>query len=437
MASCSGSRKYFKAAERLEKQGLVNDAAEYYLESLQRKPTNVEARIKLRDVGQKHVSNMASEFFRNYNTQQLEESMSSYERLKEFCSKSSALDVSLDYPKAYEEDYQQTIEKYCLQNYTRANDLVLQKKYGEALGFISKVEKYNKSYKNIGQLKIIATCEPLYQTAVNNLEAKNYAGALINLQNIQSKSENYKDTRDLLELASGQQNKTFILFEPNSAGGNGDRDIEQFLFTNFSQAAIQSGGSAKIINNTPFQNVHSNATDFNQSSNVDLIQAVRKATGADYFYVFDVTGRNEYSPALSKTSMRGYQETTTRKNDTLVITEYNPIAYNLVRGQRSFSYDFKYRIINAYTNQIIDQRTNTVRSMDAIEFQEFITPLRGSINSLFPYNPQQTAPLARYNPQGWRNLFSARNNLKDMELLKSEAYKTNISQFISTLSIMK
>ena len=93
-------------------------------------------------------------------------------------------------------------------------------------------------------------------------------------------------------------------------------------------------------------------------------------------------------------------ETTTRKNDTLVITEYNPIAYNLVRGQRlAFSYDFKYRIINAYTNQIIDQRTNTVRSMDAIEFQEFITRCAGSINSLFPYNPQQTAlPLARYNP---------------------------------------
>ena len=75
--------------------------------------------------------------------------------------------------------------------------------------------------------------------------------------------------------------------------------------------------------------------------------------------------------------------------------------------------------------------------MDAIEFQEFITPLRGSINTLFPYNPQQTAPMARYNPQNWRNMFTARNNLKEMETLKSEAYKTNISQFLSTLNIMK
>ena len=68
--SCTGSKKYFKAAEKLEKQGLFNEAASYYLESLQRKPSNVAARIKLKEVGQKHASSLASEFFRNYNTQQ-------------------------------------------------------------------------------------------------------------------------------------------------------------------------------------------------------------------------------------------------------------------------------------------------------------------------------------------------------------------------------
>ena len=75
MITCSGSKKYFKAAERLEKQGLINDAANYYLQSLQRKPTFVDARIKLIEVGQKHISSLASDFFRNINTQQLEASL--------------------------------------------------------------------------------------------------------------------------------------------------------------------------------------------------------------------------------------------------------------------------------------------------------------------------------------------------------------------------
>ncbi len=33
IAGCTGSRRYLKAAERLEKQGLVNEAADYYLEA--------------------------------------------------------------------------------------------------------------------------------------------------------------------------------------------------------------------------------------------------------------------------------------------------------------------------------------------------------------------------------------------------------------------
>ena len=79
--ACTGSKKYFKAAEKLEKQGLFNEAADYYLVSLQRKPTNVAARIKLKEVGQKHASSLASEFFRSYNTQQLESSLRNFTTL--------------------------------------------------------------------------------------------------------------------------------------------------------------------------------------------------------------------------------------------------------------------------------------------------------------------------------------------------------------------
>ena len=147
MLSCSGSRKYFKAAEKLEKQGLVNEAADYYLEALKRKPTSVDAKIKLKEVGQKYVSNLASEFFRNYNTQQLEASLESYEKLKDFNSKAQALSVQLDYPKTYEEDYQKSIDLYCLKNYNQALLLVNQKRYSEALGSIAKIQRYNGAYK--------------------------------------------------------------------------------------------------------------------------------------------------------------------------------------------------------------------------------------------------------------------------------------------------
>lgn len=434
--ACSGSRKYFKAAEKLEKQGLVNEAADYYLEALKRKPTSVEAKIKLKEVGQKHVSNLASEFFRNYNTQQLEASLESYEKLKDFNSKAQALSVQLDYPKTYEEDYQKSIEMYCLKNYNMALLLVNQKRYQEALAYTSKVQRYNEGYKNTRQLEIVAYCEPLYQSAISSLETKNYSAALNLLSSIKNKTDNYKDAKDLLELATQQQTKSFILFAPKVSSNATENEIQNYLFNSFSQAALQKLSTVKIINNTPFQNAPS-ATDLNSSTNVDLIQAIRKATAADYFYVYDVSNKKEYNSGLSKTPSRAYQEVQTRKNDTTVITEYQAVDYNVVKAQRMYSYDFKYKLINAYTNQIVSSQTQTIKGQDAVEYQEFARKYTGNINYLYPINPQQTAPLMQFGARNWRNQFTARSTLKTFEELKNEAHNQATNLFISSANNMK
>jgi hypothetical protein len=436
LVACSGSKKYFKAAEKLEKQGLVNEAAEYYLVSLQRKPTNVDARIKLKEVGQKYLSGLASEFFRNLNTQQLEPTLETFERLKEFYGKVQALDIILDYPKSYEDDYQKTVETFCTKNYNEAYLRVNQKKYSDAIPYINKIKKYSTTFRNLEQLETVAICEPLYQSAINNLENKNYSSAYSLLTSIKARTDNYKDLNDLLELATAQQTRSFILFEPKPATDLSEKQIEEYLFSNFCQVAQQKLSTVKIINNTPFQNAP-HSTDLNNSTNIDLIQAIRKATGADYFYVYDVSNKTEYNSGLNKTAGRGFQEVKTRKNDTLVITEYKPFEYNIVKAQRVFSYDFKYRLINAYSNQIVASQVQTIKSQDAVEYQEFARSFNGNINTLYPYDPQQTAPLARYNPRNWRGMFSARNNLKTFEELKNDAYNQNINIFTSSANNMR
>jgi hypothetical protein len=427
LGACTGTKKYFKAAERLEKQGLVNEAAEYYLESLQRKPTNVEARIKLKEVGQKHVSSMSSEFFRNYNTQQLEASLENFERLKEFTGKTSALSVVLDYPKSYEDDYQKAIETYCLKNYNQAYTMVSQKKYNDALAYIQKIKKYNSSYKTTPQLEIIAVCEPLYQNAVTCIENKNYPGALNLLTNIKSKTETYKDMQDLLALASAQQTKSFILFAPKSSADN-VKEIEGYLFNSFNQVASQKFDYAKIINNTPFAN-----TPDGPSTNVDLIQAIRKATGADYFYSYSVTNPKEYNSGPQKTQSKAYLKETA-VSGTVVTVNYKAIDYSNVKANRSYSYMYNYKLINAYTNQIVSSQNVNVIAQDAVEYNEFARSFNSNqMNNLFPYNPQQVAPVAQYNPTKWRQLFSANANLKSFEVLKTEANNQAINLFSNSI----
>lgn len=427
MVACTGTKKYFKAAEKLEKQGLVNEAAEFYLESLQRKPTNVDARIKLKDVGQKYVSFMSSEFFRNSNTGQLEASIEGFEKMKNFTARTSALSVQLNYPTAYEDEYNRAIEKYCAKNYDIGAELVKQKKYTESLVYLNNVNKYKPEFKKTKELKTTATCEPQYQNAINYIQSKNYAMAFNVLTNIQNTTNSYKDSKELYELCAAQQAKSLLLFQPKNPAYPNTTD---FLFNNFSQTATQKFTHIEVINNSPFVNLPGN----NIEGNVDLIQAIRKASGADFFYVFDVTARNPQFQGPSRVKGKCFQKVTYKKNDTLYITEYKATDYFQVKSKRIFSYIFNYKLVNALTNQIVSFQSLTVSKADEVEYNEFTSPPKGALDDYFPYNPQLTSPIQQYNPKNWRKLFTANKVVKTEQELESIVNQETISIFSKTIS---
>lgn len=427
LVACTGTKKYFKAAEKLEKQGLVNEAAEFYLESLQRKPTNVDARIKLKEVGQKYVSFMSSEFFRNYNTGQMDASIENFEKMKNFTGRTEALNVTLNYPTAYEEDYKKAIERYCERNYNQGAELVKQKKYTESLTFLNNVNKYKPEYKKNKQLKITATCEPMYQTAITLIQAKNYAMGLKSLQNIHGVTDSYKDSKELYELCASQQAKSLLMFQPKTSQ---NPNLVDYLFNNFSQTASTSYKHIEVINNSPFVYLPGNDIE----GNVDLIQAIRKASGADFFYVFDVMNKKSSVVGPTKANSKCFQKITYKKNDTTYITEYKATDYYQVKSKRVYSYDFKYKLVNALTNQIVSFQTTTVSKFDEVEYNEFYTAPKGQLDDYWPYNPQATAPLAQYNPKNWRKLFTASKTIKTEQELETMANQEAIKIFSQTLT---
>ena len=80
-------------------------------------------------------------------------------------------------------------------------------------------------------------------------------------------------------------------------------------------------------------------------------------------------------------------------------------------------------------------QAQNMQTQDAVEYNEFLKSNNNiNINTLFPYNPQQTAPVAQYNPRNWRALFSANSNLKSMDELKTETHNKTINAFINSIS---
>ncbi|MFO0322441.1 MAG: hypothetical protein ACK504_08435 [Bacteroidota bacterium] len=429
--SCTGSKKYFRAAEKIEKQGLVNEAAQYYYESLERKKSNTKARIKLKEVGQKHINNLSSEFFREFNTQQYEQSIETFDNLKNFVLKSNALNVDLTYPKAYQDDYNKALEYYLSKNYNEANELVNQNKFDLALKKISKIKKYDSNYKNTNELETVSNCEPLYLIAIREMELQNYKSAQNNLNRINSFSNNYKDAKELLDLTTDLLKKTFIIFEPKNSN---EKEIEDRLLNHFIEYSFQNSNKIKLINNSPFLFIP-NASEMTTAGNIDLTQAIKKATGADYFYVFDVLNKREVETPLSKTYLNCFEKTITKK-DTILVTEYISHPYIQVKGKRSYAYDLRFKVIDANTNQIVTSQSTECNGLDEIDYYEFnkIKLNAININNYFPYNPLTTLPINQYNANNWRSSFNNRKELKSFIDLRAKADRKAVDIFSNTLN---
>lgn len=209
------------------------------------------------------------------------------------------------------------------------------------------------------------------------METKNYANALIPLSQIKTKTENYKDFKELYDLAISEQTKYFILIEPKISAYSKEKEIEEYLFNNFTQLAAQKFTSINLINNTAFGCSTIKNDLFTSSNSIDVIEAIRKATGTDFFYTYEVLNKKELNNDPIVKSYTAYEQVTTVKNLNQIVTEYFPVNYHLVKGSRSYSYDFKYKIINAFSNQIVSSQTQNISNEDAIEYNELQKKLAG------------------------------------------------------------
>lgn len=429
LISCTGSRKFFKAAEKLEKQGLVDQAATYYLESAQRNTNNVKAKLKLSEVGQKYVSNLSSQFFREFNSQQFEKSVEIFNTLKKFTDDAAMLSLTLDYPKSYLDDYTVALEFYLNKYYKQTLENIEQEKWELALKTISKVKMYNNHYKDVEILEVTTKCEPLYRKVVSLMEAKNYVLAKQNLNSLLQISESYKDAKELSEIVDNQLKTSFLVFHHENKS---DKHIADNLVNEFIDITHQYANQVTLINQAPFSNM-SVPIEFSCVGDLDLTKAIHKATGTDFFYVFEIVNKKEITYGPTKTKKVAYEKTRIKK-DTIFVIEYKPIDYFEVKAERVYGYDFKYQLIDAFTNQILISKTENCLGSDKLLYREFAKPILNSIDNFFPYNPASTPTVNQVNPNSWRSEFKNARDLKSITLLKQEADEKALKSFKHTLS---
>jgi tetratricopeptide (TPR) repeat protein len=407
---CTGTKKYYKAAERLEKQGLVNEAAEFYMESLRRKPTNTDAQIKLKQVGQKYVSALSTEFFRHYNLNEDEQALITFEKLKSFTEEAARLNVTLDYPKAYQDDYNKSVERYCEKKYHEGEKHFKSKQYALAIQRFDEIKKYKPEFRKMNFYYKEAYCEPLYEKAMLLMQEKRYEEALPLLQKISEKFPDYRRTPFALDVASQVQKKYLTMV--NSTSGK-----EKALSVNMAREfrnRYSKSNNIEFVSTPLFDNL-----TIKGNENKDVLRALSKASETDYLYVFFLTDLKNSIPATKRTKSRAWLQITQIRNDS-VFYSYIPVDYFQVSAEKSISVTINEILYRTSDMAAVSENIQSFTVRDAIEYNELPANVsQKNIQNLFPVNPSLT-PIQMHTVRSWRKQFEARNTLRPDSELENE-----------------
>src|SRR6056297_545446 len=109
--SCA-SKRYARKAEEFENAGLYQDAAEYYYKSVSKNEKNVEAKLGLRENGQKVLEEKLSEFNTAHKNSSHKEAVYAFREAESYYDKVKGVGVELSFPQKYDDYYEESEKVY-------------------------------------------------------------------------------------------------------------------------------------------------------------------------------------------------------------------------------------------------------------------------------------------------------------------------------------
>ena len=200
-ASCSGSKKYAKKAGKFEENGFYKQAANYYLISLRKKNTNIDARNGLIINGQKVMDEYLREFFLAHNAEEYKKSVYSYLEAIDYYQEVNETGITLKIPEYYEGYYNQDLELYLTELYSEGTELLSTGQYTKADAKFSEINKLKPNYKDADRLAILSKTEPLYIKAETSFDQEHYREAYNYYTAVIALDKNYKEAIEKREYA--------------------------------------------------------------------------------------------------------------------------------------------------------------------------------------------------------------------------------------------
>ena len=432
ISSCA-SQRYAKLALKNEQAGLYEDAAELYLKSLLADKENINAKVGAKKNGQLALDNKLGKFSKAYATGDSRNAVYIYLNAKDFSQKFSDSGVKLDFPDAYNEQYNEVKLILVEEKYKQGIRLLNEEKFSECEPIFKEILNLENGYKDVKELWKTSHYEPLYRQGKAYFDNKFYRKAYYNFNTIVKETGEYKEAVQLKQdaLNAGAFPISVYQFESYNSSPAFGYKLRSLIVS----MLINSGNPfLKIIDKQNSQN-NQNAIlgGINNGTQIQL----GKEYGIKAVLIGKVINYRTTSGNLIRNEMKGYYKvakTAVENGQTVTNYEYQKIIYNEFSQQNTVTCTFKYQLTSTETDAILVTDEMTLTKNDLVHFAVYDGDYRNVVPGYWTSNPQKAAENVvntNYNDiYNLQSLFKANRNIKTTDRL-SEELSNEISRSIS------
>lgn len=434
LAGCSGSRSYAKKATRLDAEGMYAEAADMYLQAVQRNAKNVEAKIGLKKAGQRLLDDKLSSFFKTMSMDSdRAAAVKAYLEAKAYQERVGRLGVVLEIPDHHKADFERVKGEHLVDLYDRGQALLEQQDFASAERTFNEIAKLEPGYKDASSLQSVAYLEPLYRAGKVDLEAGRYRKAYEEFNKVVTKDPAYKDASTLLQqtVAKGQFSVAILPFTAAEKAASVRPKVQAHAITALTST---KDPFLKVVDRENIDRILEEQR-LSLSGVVDEQTAVRVGNliGAQAVLMGEVVDYREEPGALRRSTKEGFEsyrqeQINKETGEKYYVTKYRPVTYTEYYHERKVILSFSYRLVSLETGEVLVSKVVDQQANDHAYYAAY----DGNRDSLLP-KANGVVDLSNSGRNQLRGLLSAPREVKSLTVLSNEAVNTSCTSMARSI----
>jgi hypothetical protein len=383
LVGCRGARYYTKRAEKLQAAGMTTEAADLYFDALVKNPAYVDARIGLRQTGQKVLDSHLERFFKAMATEQDREAVYAFREARRYYQDVKPF-VELDFPDYRRRDYEEVKARYLKDRYREAHTLLDSNRFEPARQILDEILSIDSAYRDASALRNFSEAEPAYRAGLEAYRRDDFRRAYELLSRVRKLSPGYKETARYWEKARDEAALSLALLP--FSGPRPHKPVTEMLSAQIMEGLTRADDPLlRVID-------RQNTDRLLQEQKLALSGLVDESTAAGAGQLIGakavLTGKLiQYRSVLNRPQRSTEKGWKAKKvaaqhpsGERYYKTTYVKTQYQEVEQTREVALSFQYQLISSETGEVLATKVIDRTETDQVRYAEY----DGEAEDLYP-----------------------------------------------------